>query len=154
VATIIGISGSLRRGSSGGDRASRPVPSPAGFVVKNGLNISSLTSGGMPVPLSRIMISTWHLQPLLMWVTGLGDGRGIELSWAINMLACPTFASVPLSCNRYFRDCLTDLQRLVSQLWDCCRVRVGSAMKTERPVNITRKMASAKAGQRQHNRPQ
>src|SRR5215469_12745605 len=36
----------------------RPVPSPAGFVVKNGLNILSLTSGGMPVPLSRILIST------------------------------------------------------------------------------------------------
>src|SRR5208282_1940504 len=36
----------------------RPVPSPAGFVVKNGLNIFSLTSGGMPVPLSRILIST------------------------------------------------------------------------------------------------
>src|SRR6516164_1256648 len=36
----------------------RPVPSPAGFVVKKGLNILSLTSGGMPVPLSRIVIST------------------------------------------------------------------------------------------------
>ena len=30
-----------------------PVPSPAGFVVKNGLNIFSFTSGGMPGPLSR-----------------------------------------------------------------------------------------------------
>jgi two-component system, NtrC family, sensor kinase len=38
------------------DRPS-PVPSPAGFVVKNGLNNFSLTSGGMPVPLSRILIS-------------------------------------------------------------------------------------------------
>src|SRR5262245_35303052 len=36
----------------------RPVPSPAGLVVKNGLNIFSFTSGGMPVPLSRIVIST------------------------------------------------------------------------------------------------
>src|SRR5262245_25278347 len=35
-----------------------PVPSPAGFVVKNGLNIFSFTSGGMPEPLSRIVIST------------------------------------------------------------------------------------------------
>ena len=35
----------------------RPVPSPAGFVVKKGLNIFSLTSSGMPVPLSRILIS-------------------------------------------------------------------------------------------------
>jgi hypothetical protein len=34
-----------------------PVPSPAGFVVKNGLNIFSFTSGGIPVPLSRILIS-------------------------------------------------------------------------------------------------
>src|SRR5450631_1828101 len=39
------------------DRPS-PVPSPTGFVVKNGLNIFSLTSSGMPVPLSRILIST------------------------------------------------------------------------------------------------
>src|SRR5438552_19174291 len=34
-----------------------PVPSPGGLVVKNGLNIFSFTSGGMPVPLSRILIS-------------------------------------------------------------------------------------------------
>src|SRR5262245_40786586 len=39
------------------DRPS-PVPSPAGLVVKNGLNIFSFTSGGIPVPLSRIVIST------------------------------------------------------------------------------------------------
>ena len=32
----------------------RPVPSPAGLVVKNGLNIFAFTSSGMPVPLSRI----------------------------------------------------------------------------------------------------
>ena len=30
----------------------------ADLVVKNGLNILSFTSGGMPVPLSRILIST------------------------------------------------------------------------------------------------
>src|SRR6202043_601056 len=35
-----------------------PVPSPAGLVVKNGLNIFSFTSNGMPAPLSRIRIST------------------------------------------------------------------------------------------------
>ena len=35
-----------------------PVPSPVGLVVKNGLNIFSLTSSGMPVPLSRMRIST------------------------------------------------------------------------------------------------
>ena len=34
------------------------MPSPAGFVVKKGLKIFSLTSGGMPVPLSQILIST------------------------------------------------------------------------------------------------
>src|SRR5215204_3150644 len=36
----------------------RPVPSPAGFVVKKGSNIFAFTSGGMPVPLSRIRTST------------------------------------------------------------------------------------------------
>jgi hypothetical protein len=36
----------------------RPVPSPVGLVVKNGLKIFSFTSGAMPVPLSRIRIST------------------------------------------------------------------------------------------------
>src|SRR5262245_41882863 len=44
------------------DRPS-PVPSPAGFVVKNGLNIFSFTSGGMPVPLSRTRISTRSPRP-------------------------------------------------------------------------------------------
>ena len=39
------------------DRPS-PVPSPGGLVVKNGLNILSLASSGMPVPLSRMRIST------------------------------------------------------------------------------------------------
>jgi hypothetical protein len=39
------------------DRPS-PVPSPEGLVVKNGLNIFSLISSGIPVPLSRIRIST------------------------------------------------------------------------------------------------
>src|SRR5262245_63120319 len=41
----------------------RPVPSPAGFVVKKGLNIFSLTSGGMPMPLSRILIVPSHCRP-------------------------------------------------------------------------------------------
>src|SRR4029077_5652570 len=36
----------------------RPVPSPAGLVVKNGLNIFSFPSSGMPLPLSRMRIST------------------------------------------------------------------------------------------------
>src|SRR5277367_4543682 len=36
----------------------RPVPSPAGLVVKNGSKIFALTSLGIPVPLSRTRIST------------------------------------------------------------------------------------------------
>jgi hypothetical protein len=35
-----------------------PVPSPAGFVVKNGLKILAWMSGGMPIPLSRMRTST------------------------------------------------------------------------------------------------
>ena len=45
-----------------------PVPSPGGLVVKNGLNIFSLTSGGIPVPLSRIF--DFHAVPEV-----LGRGR-------------------------------------------------------------------------------
>src|SRR5258705_4611973 len=53
----------------------RPVPSPAGFVVKKGLNIFSFTSGGMPVPLSRILIST--LSPrFLVAAARLGQRQG------------------------------------------------------------------------------
>src|SRR6186997_2141174 len=36
----------------------RPVPSPAGFVVKNGSNILARTLSGIPLPLSRTRIST------------------------------------------------------------------------------------------------
>src|SRR3954466_14666587 len=35
-----------------------PFPPPAGLVVKKGLNVFSLISAGMPVPLSRMRIST------------------------------------------------------------------------------------------------
>jgi hypothetical protein len=35
-----------------------PVPWPVGLVVKNGSKIRSTTSGGMPVPVSLIAIST------------------------------------------------------------------------------------------------
>jgi hypothetical protein len=46
-----------------------PVPSPAGLVVKNGLNIFSVRFSAMPVPLSRMRISTpsprfWSLHGL------------------------------------------------------------------------------------------
>jgi hypothetical protein len=41
------------------EREAKPGAPPAGFVVKNGLNILSLTSSGMPAPLSFIAISTW-----------------------------------------------------------------------------------------------
>src|SRR5262245_42896763 len=46
----------------------RPVPSPAGLVVKKGLNIFSFISGGMPGPLSRILISTLSLRFLVVAV--------------------------------------------------------------------------------------
>ena len=38
------------------DREASPVPSPAGSD-EDGSNILSLTSGGVPVPLSRILIA-------------------------------------------------------------------------------------------------
>ena len=37
-----------------------PVPSPAGLVIKNGLNIFSFTSSGMPVPLSEYGFRPYH----------------------------------------------------------------------------------------------
>src|SRR6478735_6143031 len=36
----------------------RPVPSPAGLVVKNGSKIRTRAASGMPMPLSRTLIST------------------------------------------------------------------------------------------------
>ena len=48
------------------DRPS-PVPWPVGLVVKNGLKMRSRTSGGMPLPLSRIRTST--VSPRLRVVT-------------------------------------------------------------------------------------
>src|SRR5437868_4177637 len=39
-----------------------PVPSPGGWVVKNGVKIFAFTSAGMPVPLSRMRISTLSLR--------------------------------------------------------------------------------------------
>jgi hypothetical protein len=53
-----------------------PVPSPAGLVVKKGLNISSFTSGGMPVPLSRMRISTW-LPRFLVAALSTGSKSGL-----------------------------------------------------------------------------
>src|SRR5262249_61758544 len=46
-----------------------PVPSPAGLVVKNGLKIRSLISGGIPVPLSRMRISTLSPRSLVVAVS-------------------------------------------------------------------------------------
>ena len=40
------------------DGQAKPSTFAPGLVVKNGLNIFSFTSGGMPEPLSRIVIST------------------------------------------------------------------------------------------------
>ena len=59
------------------DRPS-PVPSPAGLVVKNGLNILSFTSGGMPVPLSRMRISTAVAE-----IFGGGAQRRLETGLAV-----------------------------------------------------------------------
>jgi hypothetical protein len=42
----------------GGQGQAEPCPFPVSLVVRKGLNIFSFTSGGMPVPLSRIRIST------------------------------------------------------------------------------------------------
>jgi hypothetical protein len=39
-------------------RHRKTIPSPAGLVVKKGLNIFSSTPTGMPAPLSRMRIST------------------------------------------------------------------------------------------------
>ena len=40
------------------NRETEPCALSGRFVVKNGLNIFSFTSGEMPVPLSRMLIST------------------------------------------------------------------------------------------------
>ena len=56
------------------DRPS-PVPSPAGLVVKNGLKIFSFTSGGMPVPLSRI--ADFHAVPEVL---GGGSKRWLVIA--------------------------------------------------------------------------
>ena len=42
------------------EREARPIPSPAGLVVKKGLNILSLTSGGNP----RTVIADADLHPV------------------------------------------------------------------------------------------
>ena len=36
----------------------RPVPTPTGLVLKNGVNSRGRTSGGIPVPVSRIDTTT------------------------------------------------------------------------------------------------
>src|SRR6266481_3674334 len=65
------------------DRPS-PVPSPAGLVVKNGLNIFSFTSNGIPVPLSRIRIST--LLPRL-FVVALSVGSKLFSPVSLRLVA-------------------------------------------------------------------
>src|SRR5882672_6521397 len=61
-----------------------PVPSPAGLVVKNGLNIFSFTSRGIPVPLSRIRIST--LLPRLL-VVALSVGSKVSSPASLRLVA-------------------------------------------------------------------
>src|SRR6266478_5610934 len=65
------------------DRPS-PVPSPAGLVVKKGLNIFSFTSSGIPVPLSRIRIST--LVPRL-FVDALSVGSKLSSPASLRLVA-------------------------------------------------------------------
>src|SRR5262249_31111183 len=50
-----------------------PVPSPTGLVVKKGLNIFSFTSAGIPVPLSRMRISTPRLPRVLVVALKIGS---------------------------------------------------------------------------------
>src|SRR5262249_35916749 len=57
----------------------RPVPSPAGLVVKKGVNSLSLTSAGIPVPLSRILISTRSPRS---FVAAANTGSYAPLAWA------------------------------------------------------------------------
>ena len=65
------------------ERQAKPGPFAGGLVVKNGLNILSFTSGGMPVPLSRILIST--RSPRLLgrghkgWLVGIAIGLRLAL---------------------------------------------------------------------------
>ena len=47
----------------------RPVPWSVGLVVKNGLKIFSITSSGIPIPLSRIRISIWSPSRLVTSVS-------------------------------------------------------------------------------------
>ena len=49
------------------DRKAEPGALPAGLVVKKGLNIFSRHLGEIPVPLSRILISTRSPRLRLLW---------------------------------------------------------------------------------------
>src|SRR4029077_13836140 len=62
----------------------RPVPSPAGLVVKKGLNIFSFTSCGIPVPLSRMRISTL---PPRFFVTALRVGSNPSAAPSLCLVA-------------------------------------------------------------------
>src|SRR4029453_6251147 len=62
-----------------------PVPSPAGFVVKNGLNILSFTSGGMPVPLSRMRIST--RSPRFLVAAARVGSKPLSPPWSLRFVA-------------------------------------------------------------------
>src|SRR5581483_2850590 len=61
----------------------RPVPSPAGLVVKNGLNIFSLTDAGIPVPLSRMRISTLFPRSFVV-AASVGSKPFSPVSWRLD----------------------------------------------------------------------
>ena len=65
------------------DRPS-PVPSPAGFVVKNGLNSFPFTSDGMPVPLSTLRVLRPQF-PCRLYVFGV-DNVGEKLKGCLRVL--------------------------------------------------------------------
>src|SRR5437868_12408368 len=82
------------------DRPS-PVPSPVGLVVKNGLNILSLTFSGMPVPLSRIRISTLSPRFFVM------IPESIRKIWEAAYADCSPIVYEP-GYRSFSRDCRLD----------------------------------------------
>jgi hypothetical protein len=60
----------------------RPVPTPTGLVVKNGVNSRARTSGGMPVPVSAISTTTCPsgATPVVTVIVCVGVPLGI--AWA------------------------------------------------------------------------
>ena len=77
------------------------MPFPVGLVVKKGLKMRSLTSTAMPVPLSRIRISTWSPRSLVLTTTsGLYPARLLALSvMASKALLLRLMIARPMLCG-------------------------------------------------------